>query len=70
MIEDSEKRDRQLTFELHNSHVCEKRSKAVQKLLVFPHAGKDGFEIKNCLRREKESKMSIRRRLYCCTLPD
>ena len=26
MIEDSEKRDRQLTFELHNSHVCEKRS--------------------------------------------
>ena len=27
MIDCSEKRDRQLAFELHNSHVCEKRSK-------------------------------------------
>ena len=27
MIDDSEKRNRQLAFELQNSHVCEKRSK-------------------------------------------
>ena len=27
MIDGSEKRNRQLAFELHNSHVCEKRSK-------------------------------------------
>ena len=26
MIDGSEKRNRQLAFELHNSHVCEKRS--------------------------------------------
>ena len=37
---------------------------------VFPHAGKDGFARLNCLRREKKSKMSIRRRLYCCILPN
>ena len=37
---------------------------------VFPHAGKDGFELLNCLRREKESNMSIRKRLYCCILQD
>ena len=29
MIDSSEKRNRQLAFELQNSHVCEKRSKAV-----------------------------------------
>ena len=29
MIDCSEKRNRQLAFELHNSHVCEKRSKLV-----------------------------------------
>jgi len=28
MTDGSEKRNRQLAFELHNSHVCEKRSKA------------------------------------------
>ena len=27
MIDDSEKRNRQLAFELENSHVCEERSK-------------------------------------------
>ena len=27
MIDDSEKRNRQLAFKLQNSHVCEKRSK-------------------------------------------
>ena len=27
MIDGSEKRNRQMAFELHNSHVCEKRSK-------------------------------------------
>ena len=27
MIDGSEKRNRQLAFELHNSHVCEKRCK-------------------------------------------
>ena len=29
MIDGSEKRNRQLAFELQNSHVCEKRSKVV-----------------------------------------
>ena len=29
MIDGSEKRNRQLAFELQNSHVCEKRSKTV-----------------------------------------
>ena len=29
MIDDSEKRNRQVAFELQNSHVCEKRSKNV-----------------------------------------
>ena len=29
MIEGSEKRNRQLAFELQNSHVCEKRSKKI-----------------------------------------
>ena len=29
MIDGSEKRNRQLAFELQNSHVCEKRSNAV-----------------------------------------
>ena len=29
MIDGSEKRNRQLAFELQNSHVCEKRSKKV-----------------------------------------
>ena len=28
MIDGSEKRNRQLAFELQNSHVCEKRSKS------------------------------------------
>ena len=28
MIDSSKKRTRQLAFELHNSHVCEKRSNA------------------------------------------
>ena len=31
MIDGSEKRNRQLAFELQNSHVCEKRSKAIIK---------------------------------------
>ena len=30
MTEDSGKRNRQLAFELQNSHVCEKRSKTVK----------------------------------------
>ena len=30
MIDGSEKRNRQLAFELQNSHVCEKRSKDTQ----------------------------------------
>ena len=39
MIDGSEKRNRQLAFELQNSHVCEKRSKtpfvsSVQRHLV------------------------------------
>ena len=31
MIDGSEKRNRQLTFELQNSHVCEKRSKVQRR---------------------------------------
>ena len=31
MIDRSEKRDRQLAFELQNSHVCEKRSNFLKK---------------------------------------
>ena len=31
MIEGSEKRNHQLAFELQNSHVCEKRSKRVDR---------------------------------------
>ena len=31
MIDGSEKRNRQLAFELQNSHVCEKRSKSFKK---------------------------------------
>ena len=30
MIDGSEKRNRQLAFELQNSHVCEKRSKNLE----------------------------------------
>ena len=30
MIDGSEKRNRQLTFELQNSHVCEKRSNFIR----------------------------------------
>ena len=33
MIDGSEKRNRQLAFELQNSHVCEKRSKAVPSIV-------------------------------------
>ena len=32
MIDGSEKRNRQLAFELQNSHVCEKRSKFMRNL--------------------------------------
>ena len=32
MIDSSEKRNRQLAFELENSHVCEKRSKVIPYL--------------------------------------
>ena len=32
MIDGSEKRNRQLAFELQNSHVCEKRSKRGQTI--------------------------------------
>ena len=35
MIDGSEKRNRQLTFELQNSHVCEKRSKLGTNALSF-----------------------------------
>ena len=32
MIDDSEKRNRQLAFELQNLHVCEKRSNVADEL--------------------------------------
>ena len=35
MIDGSEKRNRQLAFELHNSHVCEKRSNITVQLYLF-----------------------------------
>ena len=35
MIYGSEKRNRQLAFELQNSHVCEKRSKTLLKHAEF-----------------------------------
>ena len=35
MIDGSEKRNRQLAFELQNSHVCEKRSKKKVAPLCF-----------------------------------
>ena len=34
MIDGSEKRNRQLAFELQNSHVCEKRSKAAAVFVI------------------------------------
>ena len=34
MIDGSEKRNRQLAFELQNSHVCEKRSKTIQSFSI------------------------------------
>ena len=34
MIDGSEKRNRQLAFELQNSHLCEKRSKAAADLVI------------------------------------
>ena len=40
MIDGSEKRNRQLAFELQNSHVCEKRSK-VGKLKRFKKVSSD-----------------------------
>ena len=33
MIDGSEKRNRQLAFELQNSHVCEKRSKTNKRFV-------------------------------------
>ena len=33
MMDGSEKRNRQLAFELQNSHVCEKRSKSKTKFI-------------------------------------
>ena len=38
MIDGSEKRDRQLAFELQNSHVCENRSKSYQSVLFFGYS--------------------------------
>ena len=34
MVDGSEKRNRQLAFELQNSHVCEKRSKAAADFVI------------------------------------
>ena len=39
MIDGSEKRNRQLAFELQNSHVCEKRSKIFHGTKASPTAG-------------------------------
>ena len=37
MIDGSEKRNRQLAFELQNSHVCEKRSKLLLSSQFISH---------------------------------
>ena len=52
MIDGSEKRNRQLAFELHNSHVCEKRSKKNKGPRILPR-GTPRQEAKN--RRESRS---------------
>ena len=44
MIDGSEKRNRQLAFELQNSHVCEKRSKNPNWRLVIYKCGQ-GFKL-------------------------
>ena len=38
MFDRSEKRYRQLAFELQNSHLCEKRSKSDQSVLFFGYS--------------------------------
>ena len=38
MIDGSEKRNRQLAFELQNSHVCENRSRSDQSVLFFGYS--------------------------------
>ena len=40
MIDGSEKRNRQLAFELQNSHVCEKRSKQITIVSVAVSASR------------------------------
>ena len=44
MIDGSEKRNRQLAFELQNSHVCEKRSKLFRSLSRDCHTSKNRHE--------------------------
>ena len=53
MIDGSGKRNRQLAFELQNSHVCEKRSKDALTLFLFAAVGVQGGHY--CL--------------FCCYLP-
>ena len=38
MIDGSKKRNRQLAFELQNSHVCENRSRSDQSVLFFGYS--------------------------------
>ena len=47
MIDGSEKRNRQLAFELQNSHICEKRSN-VRKLLKRSSYSRCTYFILNC----------------------
>ena len=53
MIDGSEKRNRQLPFELQNSRVCEKRSKQnsdYKKIQTRPHNGGTlGFRLRDAL---------------------
>ena len=48
MIDGSEKRNRQLAFELQNSHVCEKRSKGNKMLCIV---GEKGF---SCVAKNRQ----------------
>ena len=63
MIDGSENRNRQLAFELQNSHVCEKRSNVPQSMLhvqnfcflMFSFPSPSPLLLLPCMRRECDS---------------
>ena len=59
MIDGSEKRNRQLAFELENSHVCEKRSKVdYDTKYIFVKTWPLGFRLALCKARVQASPAS------------